>query len=52
MTNYITDILGGGIRNASSASLWTIVSALHYPEMQKRVVEEIDSVYGKLVDIR
>ena len=50
MTNYIVDILGGGINNASVSWLWTVLCALLYPEFQKKVVAEIDKVYGKLLD--
>ncbi|XP_038629274.1 steroid 17-alpha-hydroxylase/17,20 lyase [Scyliorhinus canicula] len=42
----VADIFGAGVETTSTTLAWMIVYLLHYPEVQKKIQEEIDSNIG------
>ncbi|XP_043568978.1 steroid 17-alpha-hydroxylase/17,20 lyase [Chiloscyllium plagiosum] len=42
----VADIFGAGVETTATTLAWTIIYLLHYPEVQKKIHEEIDSQIG------
>ncbi|XP_060698492.1 steroid 17-alpha-hydroxylase/17,20 lyase [Hemiscyllium ocellatum] len=42
----VADIFGAGVETTATTLAWTIIYLLHYPEVQEKIREEIDSQIG------